>query len=423
MNFHKNSSPTLSMLKFINLILAPINKNLSNYCDRSISKAQKKLNNFLLSFMLIFVKWVPHNLNEEAFKVLDTLLSTLRFSLKYEHIKAITLALLDKYTMRSKIHKETMNLFINLLLEQENLDEVGECHSEKDNYIESFVKVIISDENYIQNFRQDALQEKVDFLEKVNLLNMLINDMDYQHIALFDLMIRNTQLLHFLCQMMHSEVTSICLKAIEIVKNFTQYYIQCCIGKYNDNEAEIQQSAEDEQADFEIITLSHTRLYLIKMVVKIVFLSAEIYKNANAYLEFSTLSLLVMLFDSIMPTPSLANEIYKAQNIGLYNKKVRQNEIPDIREIDPSILPQYEILDPEYLSLRLDLAFKMWEYIRTSLDSKWTNIQKLAYQLFGIILHIDFNNYNGELKRKFKKQVPMLLNLLLEKNNTEANKG
>ena len=207
--FSKKSSPTLSMLKFINLILKPLENDINGYYNHPVSKAQIQLNNFLLSFMLTFVKWVPHNLNEEAFKVLDTLLSILRFSLKYEHIKEVTLALLDKYTMRSKIHKETMNSFINLLLEHDNFSEIGDMSEHSNNYTGFFVQAIISEPNCIENFTKNSHNEKVDFIEKVNLLNMLINDMDEQHSVLFDAMVRNVQLQNFLCLMIKSEVTSI----------------------------------------------------------------------------------------------------------------------------------------------------------------------------------------------------------------------
>lgn len=154
--------------------------------------------------------------------------------------------------------------------------------------------------------------------------------------------------------MVQSGVTSICLKSLEIVQNFTKYYMQWCIGKYPEIENEIQQSAEDEQADYDIQILSKTRLYLIQLITKITSNSIETYGNANAYIEFSTFTLLHLLFNSIMPAPSFSNEIYKAQNIELYNKKVRQSEIPDLRDVDPASLPEYEIIDPVYLSLRLD---------------------------------------------------------------------
>lgn len=118
------------MLKFINLILHPIHSNLPSYPFRP-SKMLKKLNSFLLNFLMNFVGWVPHNLNEEAFKVLETLLITLRFHLKYEHIKGVTLALLDKYTMRSKIHKEMMSFFISLILEHDTMEDY---HPDKYSY-------------------------------------------------------------------------------------------------------------------------------------------------------------------------------------------------------------------------------------------------------------------------------------------------
>jgi hypothetical protein len=405
------------------MILKPINQSASRYVNAN-SKAHKKLTNFLLSFILTYVWWVPHNLNEEAFKVLDSLLYSVRFSLKYTHIKAVTLALLDKYTMRSKIHRETMGKFINLLLDQDNFTEINEYKVEKENYIKWFVTVIISESNCIQNFTQDANQEKVDFLEKVNLLNMMINDMDDQHLILFDSIMRNTQLQDFLCIMMQSGVASVSLKALDILQNFTKYFIQCYISKYNENENEIQQSAEDEQSDYEIITMNHTRLFLIQLIVKITFLSIEVYGNSkNAYIEFSTFKLLHQLFDSLMPSPSFSNEIYKSQNIELYNKRVRQSEIPDLKEVDPAVLPQYEIIDPVYLSCRLDLAFKVWNYVQNSLESKWTNIRKLTYRLLSSMLRINFHNYGSALKAKLKNHFPVLLNILLESNNAEAKKG
>lgn len=84
--FEMKSSPTLSMLKFINLIIRPIKKNTMMYEPPLSNKMYKKFVKFLLSFILSFSRWVPHNLNEEAFKVLDSLLYTVRFSLKYVHI-------------------------------------------------------------------------------------------------------------------------------------------------------------------------------------------------------------------------------------------------------------------------------------------------------------------------------------------------
>jgi hypothetical protein len=224
--------------------------------------------------------------------------------------------------------------------------------------------------------------------------------------------------------MMQSGVASVSLKALEIVQNLTKYFIQCYISKYNENENEIQQSAEDEQADYKIISMSHTRLFLIQTIVKITFLSMEVYGNStNAYIEFSTYKCFYQLFDSLMPSPSFSNEIYKFQNIEIYNKRVRQSEIPDLREVNPAVLPKYEIIDPLYLSCRLDLAFKVWNYVQNSLESKWTNIRKMAYRLFASMLRINFHNYGNALKLKLKNHFPVLLNILLESNNTEAKKG
>lgn len=329
------------------------------------------------------------------------------------------MGLLDKYTMRSKVHKETMGKFIELILEQDIMRE--EFEGVQGQYVQWFVKVIVT--GGIRRFNQQVIQEKVDFLEKVGLVNLMLGSMDDQHTCIYDMILRSRELQGFLCQMMQSGVASISLKALEIVQGFTRYYVQWCIGKYSENDHEIQQSAEDEQSDYEIITMSHTRLYLIQLIIKITFLSIEIYGNENAYVEFSTFTLLHQLFNSILPAPSFSNEIYKSQNIEMYNKRVRQSEIPDLREIDPITLPEFEIIDPIYLSSRLDLAFRIWNYVQSSLESKWTNIRKLTYRLLASMLRINFHNYGNALKTKLKNNFPVLLNILLESNNTEAKKG
>ena len=400
-NFAIKSSPTLSMLKFINLILKPIKKNTTSN-DYPYHWMHKRLIKFLLSFILSFARWIPHNLNEEAFKVLDSLLYTVRFSLKYVHIKAVTLALLDKYTMRSKIHKETMATFIYLLLDQENYSESDEFSIRKENYIDYFIRVIIDEPSPIQTFIKEIHQDQVDFLEKVNLINVMINSMNNQHFILFDSIIRNRQLSGFLCQMIKTGITSIWLKSIEILQNFIKYFVQWRLRRDVENEHEIQQSAEDEQADYEIQTISHTRLYLIKLIINACFVSIETYNSTNAYIEFGTLSLLNSLFHSIMPAPTFSNEIYKLQNSEIYNKKVRQGDIPDIKDVDPLELPQFEVIDPIYLSIRLDIAIKVWDYTRISLDSKWNNIRKLGYRLFALMLRVSSWNYCSILKNYLK---------------------
>lgn len=50
--------------------------------------------------------------------------------------------------------------------------------------------------------------------------------MDDQHIVIFDNMIKNPKLYDFLATMAKSKKSSIVLKCLEIVENFTKYYIQ-----------------------------------------------------------------------------------------------------------------------------------------------------------------------------------------------------
>lgn len=152
-------------------------------------------------------------------------------------------------------------------------------------------------------------------------------------------------------------------------------------------------------------------------------MSIDTYSNTNAYIEFGTLALLSSLFHSVMPAPTFSNEIYKSQNSEIYDKKVRQSEIPDLRDIDLENLPQFEVIDPMYLSIRLDIVFKVWDYTQNSLESKWNNIRKLTYRLLACMLRVSSCNYCSMLKKKLKNSFPVLLNILLESNNSEAKKG
>lgn len=191
------------------------------------------------------------------------------------------------------------------------------------------------------------------------------------------------------------------------------------MGKFLENE--VQQSAEDEQADFGLMAIGQTRMYLIKLLINVTKISTDVHSNSNAYIEFSTLSLLHYLFHSIMPSPTFSNEVYKLQNSEIY-KKARSKDTPDLLKIDLFSLPKLEIrnenriyvcyrneyfnidsisddlkhnisclikmglifsnkLDPIYLNMRLKLVMNMWNYVKTSLDSKWASIKKVAYKV------------------------------------------
>ena len=262
--------------------------------------------------------------------------------------------------------------------------------------------------------------EKVDFLERINLFNKMISDMGGHHIGLFDKMIENLQLHDFLSNMIRSTNTSISLKGLEIVENFTKYYVQCCISKFTENENEAQQSAEDEQPEIDVLTIGSTRICLIRLLANVISISIETHGNTNAYIEFSTLTLLHLLFHSIMPVPLYSSDIFKSENIDMLNKKEKYK---DIREIDPINKPQLEIIDPYYLTIRLDFVFSVWPYVKASLDSTWTCIKKIVYKVLACILKNNLQIYDLTQNKKLKKEFSLLLKSLLETNDSESKKN
>ena len=120
-----------------------------------------------------------------------------------------------------------------------------------------------------------------------------------------------------------------------------------------------------------------------------------------------------------MPSPSFTNEVFKLQNMEVYNKKVRFKDIPDLREMDPASIPQLEIIHPYYLPIRLGLMFQFWPYLMTSIDSKWTSIRKVTYKILACMLNINVHNYDSVLTKRLKKEFPLLINSLLESHDSE----
>ena len=240
------------------------------------------------------------------------------------------------------------------------------------------------------------------------------------HVGLFDRMIESFQLHDFLSNMVRSTNTSISLKGLEIVENFTKYYVQCWISKFTENENEAQQSAEDEQPEIDVLTIGPTRIRLIRLLANVTSISIETHGNTNAYIEFSTLTLLHLLFHSIMPVPWFSSDIFKSENTDMFNKK---DKYKDIREIDPINKPQLEIIDPYYLTIRLDFVFSVWPYVKVSLDSTWTCIKKVVYKVLACILKNNLQIYDLTQNKKLKKEFSLLLKSLLETNDSESKKS
>lgn len=108
--FLKNNSPSLSMLKFLDIVLRDIKSG--NYCQ-----IQPDLQYFFLDMLGNFVNYISYCLYEEVFSVFDKLISMCSDVINEKVLTKCIVALVDKYTMKSKSHKNSLSQFMKGLME------------------------------------------------------------------------------------------------------------------------------------------------------------------------------------------------------------------------------------------------------------------------------------------------------------------
>ena len=109
-DYLKSNSPSLSMLKFLEIVLRDI-KN-GNYCA-----VNPDLQYFFLDMLNNFVNYISYCLYEEVFSVFDKLLNMCQDVMNEGVLTKCIIALVDKYTMKSKSHKNSLTLFMKGLME------------------------------------------------------------------------------------------------------------------------------------------------------------------------------------------------------------------------------------------------------------------------------------------------------------------
>lgn len=98
------------MLKFLDLVLRDIKSG-------NFLQIQPDLQYFFLEMMSSFVPYVSHSLYEEVFTVFDKLLTMCSDVINEKVLKKCIVALVDKYTMKSKAHKNSLAIFMKALME------------------------------------------------------------------------------------------------------------------------------------------------------------------------------------------------------------------------------------------------------------------------------------------------------------------
>ena len=72
---------------------------------------------FFLSLLENFVDYISYNLYDEVFSVFDRLLNLCSDVLSEQVLKKCIIALVDKYTMKSKAHKASVALLLKNLFD------------------------------------------------------------------------------------------------------------------------------------------------------------------------------------------------------------------------------------------------------------------------------------------------------------------
>lgn len=109
-DYLKSNSPSLSMLKFLEMVLRDIKS--AGYCQM-----QSDLQYFFLEMLRNFVPYISYCLYEEVFSVFDKLLVMCADVINERVLTKCIQALVDKYTMKSKGHKNSLAQFMKILME------------------------------------------------------------------------------------------------------------------------------------------------------------------------------------------------------------------------------------------------------------------------------------------------------------------
>ena len=107
----RHNSPSQSMLKFLDIVLQDV--KLAKNAEANTPESQF----FFLDQLNSLVNYVSYCQHEEIFPVFDKLLSLCKDVLTEKVLKKSIMALIDKYTLKNKAHKQSMQQFMKSLME------------------------------------------------------------------------------------------------------------------------------------------------------------------------------------------------------------------------------------------------------------------------------------------------------------------
>ena len=412
---------------------------------------------FFLELLENFVTSLAYSLYEEAFTVFDKLLYLAGEAISQTAIKKCIIALVDKYTLKSKSHKASTSAFMKTLMdvkvrrnqspnisrhhnrlsnpgspEIEELINENELsgHAQAGSYFEVMAEFCFFenvDTNYKLVSREGAVRviddkhdhnvlglPQLDFRGPMDAHELFVDKLQFfidslalmteAHIGMFTYLITNHNFKNMLLQLLEHGETNVRMKAHEILEALTSYFVQCCPSKtvYEFPQGssremnQVPEAGKKMEAEF----IAHERLYISQIVIQVAKKSLQ--QQHDCYLQFNALILLDFLFQNLLPVPTFQNEQVKArkQNRRASQQTPSAQEATDVElTMDIEVLsisdmtPELDVMDPAYLRMRMKLVLSLWPHIQAALASPWSNIRSICYGLVCSMLKINVADY------------------------------
>ena len=423
-NYLESHSPSLPMLKFLEIILQDVS--------------------FSPSIMSVFLKklipHIPFWVYDEIYTVFQIVLNFLYYTesgIKFIDQQTLLLCLqafTNSNTNKSSINKKTVNEFVNQFILCTNV--TFEDEDDEMQMIDIFNTTI----SYLifnnQDIKCDDDSQEVKNLielhsvykERISFFIDIIQKFKEIHINLYRELLINTHFHNFIFQLLKKGELELRIKSHEILEILSRWmsYISNRVDSMSEgastlgshNIESVHPRNKNDKRDVEIITPE--RLALIQLYYRVAKMSLD--TEHDFYLQFSALILLDNIFQNLMPVPTYANELFKRSS-NLQVSPWPSGDYEDIETMSISNESEFECTDSKYLAMRLSLVFKLWDHIQKALNSPWSNIRSIWYGLICSMLKINISDYNENFLQKIKRLVLPLLVDLLSSRESESKAG
>jgi hypothetical protein len=318
------------------------------------------------------VGYISYCLYDEIFPVFDKLLSLCQDIVTERILKKCILALVDKYTMKNKAQKATVQNFMKSLMEisvakasgkkpsraneLEMVDIFNEdievddpqqraggreaaqttffdvlldyCFFENDDEPARAAASLLSpvpesgaptntDDSILRMEKGLQFRSPQDlhelYIDRLQLFVDALNLLGERHLKLFSSFLFNPKFKSTLFNLLNLGETNLRLKCHEILEVVATYFVTYCSSKHLYQVAlpPNSKALSSRSKDFERMEVDFVnceRLFIAQMILQCVRKSFELNNGNDSYLQFNSLILLDYLFQNVLPVPSFQNE-------------------------------------------------------------------------------------------------------------------